>query len=342
MDWTERVIKATRQRSEANHPIWKLIGQVKTTDDLGSKEKETLLASLYGSLSDKNVLQPLVSEAQNYHVGTSFRSSITDLLRTKRRMRRLGINILPGQNPKLVDREFGKALGIAVPETYAQGAALSDVVLLPNSILKPTNGSSSKGVFHINESSQLHSVRTSTTYNSLEDARVEIMQYRSSISEDSWLTEQVILGSTGRPANDLKVYAFYGEPGMFLEIHRNMDGKTKNATFDSSGQPMELGPNYEMFAGTGLPQEAWELSKTLSLAAPAPFMRLDFHCGADRLYLGEITPHPGGTYAGQLYDSVDKMLGQHFADAKVRLFRDLLGGKSFPEFNSIYGVSYEN
>lgn len=340
MEWAEQVRKATRKRIDANRPIWNLIKEVKKSSELSKNEKENFLAELYGSLSDKDVPAGLVSEAQNFNVGTSFRSSITDLIRTKRRMRQLGVNILHGNNPKLKDREFARALGVPVPKTYACEVELSEIPLVAQSIVKPVRGSSSKAVFYVDEALQLHSVRSSKKYWSFDEAASEISGYKSSISKDSWLAEEAILDSSGKPANDLKIYAFYGKAGMFLEIDRNSAPQPLNATFDDTGHPIRLGPTYKTFQGTNLPTEAWEMAEVLSLAAPVPFMRLDFHHGANGLRLGEITPHPGGTYAGQLFDSVDKMLGRHYADAKTRLIIDLLNSKEFSEFKSIYDVSY--
>lgn len=342
VDWETRIEKATERRLAANQPIWDLIKEVKKSSDISDTEKEVFLAKLYGSLSDKDVTQALVSEAQKYHVGVSFRSSITDMLRTKRRMRENGVIILPGGNPKLKDREFGRLLGIRVPRTYAAGIRLSEIELIPNTIVKPVQGSSSKAVFYVDRALKLRSIRSSQIYGSLDEAKPEIEKHRAAVSINSWIIEEAILDSSDRPANDLKVYAFYGEAGMFLEIDRSSVGRPKNATFNGAGNPIGLGPRYETFPGTGLPDDIWKISEKLSLAAPVPFMRLDFHKGADGLYLGEITPHPGGTYAGQLFDSTDKMLGEHFANAKARLIIDLLQGKTFPEFQAVYEVAYDD
>lgn len=81
-------------------------------------------------------------------------------------------------NPKLKDREFGKALGIPVPKIYASSVNLTNEELVPNSILKPVQGSSSKAVFYVDEALKLHSVRSSEVYDSLEQARTEILKSR--------------------------------------------------------------------------------------------------------------------------------------------------------------------
>src|SRR5699024_10795349 len=70
-----------------------------------------------------------------------------------------------------------------------------------------------------------------------------------------------------------------------------------------------------------------------------PFLRIDFHLGAEECYLGEITPQPGAIHAEEFYEDVDKKLGQMFADAEARLYIDLLNGKDFSTYFSVYDVT---
>lgn len=336
MSWTERVQTVADERMAANKPVWDLIHKLNRDKELSSSEKHSYLKALYGSLSDKDVTQALVSEAATYQTGTSFRSSINDLRRVKSRMRKLGMNLFPGGNPKLKDRSFAAALGIPVPKTYSENVSFAKIELIPDSVLKPLQGSSSRGVFYVDQELKLHSIKNSIVYDSLQEAKAEVVEYKNLISANRWLLEEAILTSSGQPANDFKVYAFYGVAGMFLEIDRRQGSTTKYTTYDHSGRQIELGPGYLSVSGSGIPQGLRTMVEKLSSAAPVPFLRLDFHHGEKGIYLGEITPHPGGTYSGELFEDVDNMLGQHFADAKARLYVDLLNGKRFPEFRAIY------
>lgn len=340
MNWADKVQAVADTRKAANKPVWHLIQKVGQNKSLTQREKEAYLRMLYGSLSDKDVPQILVDEAARYHVGTSFRSSINDLRRVKVHMRRLGLAIFPGGNPKLKDRDFAHSLGVPVPETYAVNSPFDKIELVPKSIIKPIGGSSSMGVMYVDDQLQIHSIKTGKVYASLDDAKPEIHRYNGRISADKWLVEQAILTKLGRPANDFKAYAFYGVSGLFLEIDRSIGGSAKYATYNESGEQLGLGPRYVSFPGNGIPEGLRAYARKLSLAAPVPFLRLDFHSGENGVYLGEITPHPGGTYSGELYDSVDSMLGQYFAEAKARLIIDLLNGKRFPEFQAAYDVEY--
>lgn len=337
LSWAEKVQAVADTRKAANQPVWDMISALNQTRDLPREEKNAYLGQLYAALSDKDVSQATVDQSAKFQVGTSFRSSMNNLRRIKARLRSFGISIFPGGNPKLKDRAFASSLGIPVPTTYAENVSIGEIELLPRTIVKPVKGSSSMGVFYIDDELRAYSMRSSKSYASFKEAGAEIRTYEAQISFDRWLVEEAILTDKGKPANDFKVYAFYGVAGMYLEIDRTTSGVAKYATYDQAGELIGLGPRQESFSGNGIPKDLSSYVEKMSLASPVPFLRFDFHHGHDGVYLGEITPHPGGTYAGQLYDSVDTMLGHHFADAEARLVLDLLNGKDFPEFHAAYG-----
>lgn len=251
----------------------------------------------------------------------------------------LGTTIFRGANPKLKDRSFAESLGVPVPKTYQQAVPLSELRLIPDTIVKPVSGAASKGVFYVDRDLKLHSVISSKSYNSLADAKEEVERFRKSISSNKWIVEQAILSESGTPANDFKVFAFYGKIGMYLEVDRANSRRARYAFYDADGNTLDYGPKYKnsTFPGTGVPSRIAEYAITLSQAAPVPFLRLDFHDGNNGLFLGEITPHPGGTYANEQHDSVDRMLGEYMADAKARLYIDMLNGKEYTEFRDAYG-----
>lgn len=336
MNLTTQVENAVEKRIQANRPIYRLIRQVRQESELTGDHRDALLEKLYQSLTSEDLRERDIYEAKKYDVGVSYRSGILEIQRIKKSMRANGMKIFPGGNPKLRDRAFASSLGIPVPTTYHQGVQLSDIYLRPNTILKPVEGAASKGVFFVDKNLDLHSVKSSNVYSTIDKAREEIEKHKASISEHRWILEQAILNVHGKPANDFKVFAFYGVAGMFLEIDRLSYPETRYATYDASGKQIERGGKYVSFAGTGVPNELYDLAKKLSLASPVPILRLDFHHGSDGLYLGEITPHPGGTYAGSQADEIDRMLGRHLDEAKARLLVDLLNGKQFPEFFDAY------
>ena len=295
-----------------------------------------MLRELYQSLTSEDLRERDIYEARRYEVGVSYRAGVLEVQRVKKAMNQYGLSIFPGGNPKIKDRAFASALGVPVPITYQQSVPLSSILLRPNTILKPVEGAASKGVFYIDKNLDLRSVKSSKTYPTIYKAREEIANYSGSISGDRWILEQAILDKDGDPANDFKVFAFYGVAGMFLEIDRYTYRETRYATYDGNGDQIERGGKYVSFKGSGVPNELYALAERISLASPVPVLRLDFHHGADGLYLGEITPHPGGTYFGSQSEEIDRMLGRYLDDAKARLVADLINGKQFPEFFNAY------
>ena len=160
----------------------------------------------------------------------------------------------------------------------------------------------------------------------------------SSNSPLNWIVEEAILDEDGELAPDIKAYMFYGEPGVYIEIRRGAtgDGKVEHSVYDAKCNKMEFSPHYSPWEGRGVPNGLTELAQRISIHAPVPFLRIDFLAGAEGSVLGEITPHPGGTYAGDLYDDVDKELGKLFLDAQARLAIDLLEGKTFDDYFAVY------
>lgn len=76
-----------------------------------------------------------------------------------------------------------------------------------------------------------------------------------------------------------------------------------------------------------------ELAKRISLAIPAPFIRIDFLKSFDGLVFGEFTGHPG-SYE-QFNRKTDRLLGEFFVSAEARIVNDLLNGKTFDAFQAL-------
>ena len=153
----------------------------------------------------------------------------------------------------------------------------------------------------------------------------------------SWIVETMV-GTYEQPAHDLKVFAFYGEPVLLEEIRRNVGEEAKNlfCFYLPDGEKTIVDRKREMFDGQGFPRQVLEYATLISKNTPAPFVRVDFLCAGNDVMLGEITPHPGGTYHGQLFERIDKMLGEKFLEAEGRLAADLLRGKDFNLYLETY------
>jgi hypothetical protein len=137
---------------------------------------------------------------------------------------------------------------------------------------------------------------------------------------------------TGRLPTDVKAYAFYGEVPMVVLRRPARLGEdvalTPYRAVDEHGDDI-VGLETGSTIDPSLPiparfAEAVDRAKRLSVILRTPFSRLDFYCLPDRVVFGEITPRPGGSaWHGPV---VDRMLGEAWDLAQVRLARDLSAG----------------
>ncbi|UQN28086.1 ATP-grasp fold amidoligase family protein [Brachybacterium kimchii] len=336
--YDDNIQSAINSHLDGLRQIWRLVRTVKMDPKLTESERNESLARLFAPLSYKDIQQNFVMDGIKHDVGVSFRSSMANMMRLKRRLRQRGYVIAPGGNNKVHDFQFGRQLGIPVPRTFADGVRAEMLQLRAGTIIKPTQGANSQGVYLVQDDLSLLSIKTRMTYNDFEEAAraagVDAVKSR-------WICEEAVLGADGNLAPDMKIYAFYGEPGLFIEIERGTgkNGRNRHATFGPGGDRVDVNLKYEMMSGNGIPEGAADIARTLSINTPVPFLRIDLLAGVNGCFLGEITPHPGDTYAGDLRDQADREFGEMFLEAEARLLIDLLEGKSFSSYFSVYGAS---
>lgn len=280
----------------------------------------------------------------NLSSGDSFVSSLITLRKIKEYLRLQGLNIAIGRNykTKQQDLAFASSLGVRVPSIYQEGCSYDELILLPNTVIKPSRGSSSRGCYIVDGDLKLRSVKTGKIYSDKSKAWSEVKDYKDFISLGEWQVEEFV-SKKGKPACDFKVCCFYGVSGFYLEIDRSSQ-PVKSCLYDSDqkfvsfqDEPGFYISENMVFKGEGVPQEAVELSRIISLNSPVPLLRIDFLVGDDGLYLGEITPNPG-CYAGAYSDQLDNnTLGTFFNKSWSRLLADLIAGKRFDLYQSIYG-----
>jgi hypothetical protein len=79
--------------------------------------------------------------------------------------------------------------------------------------------------------------------------------------------------------------------------------------------------------------ELRDAASRLSIAIRAPFSRIDLYRIRDRVVFGEVTPRPGGRQ--WFGPELDRVLGEAWERAQVRLARDIADGMSpEPAFGS--------
>lgn len=331
----QAIDKALAAHSSSLKEIWRLIRTIQRDPSLSLSEKDLSLSALYEVLSYKDIKQHFVMDGIKHDIGVSFRSSMANMMRVKRRLKDIDHSIAPGGNDKQADLAFAEHFGVPTPKTYSKNVPTASLALEPGTIIKPTSGANSRGVFLVNGDRSLFSIKTQEVYPTLDEASAELA---SPLDRTRWIVEQAILDKHGVLARDMKIYMFYGFPGLFIEIERGTGsgGRSRYATYNHEQKPVVVNNRYEMMEGSGVPSDVLPYAETLSLNSPVPFLRLDFLSGTTGSYLGEITPHPGDTYAGDLRDQVDRKLGEYFLEAEARLFADLLAGKQFDAYLSIY------
>lgn len=334
---TKQAHAAVAKHAAALENIWSLISVTQKHTKLSNEQKRNVLNTLYAPLSYKDIKESFVMDAIRSDVGVSFRSSMSNMMRFKSRLRKNGLVIAPGGNDKLADQTFAQRLGVPTPMRYQEEVPISELELRPNSIIKPKSGAGSRGVFFVNSDLVLRSLKTGKSYSTLGSA---LGEHPSDPKSVKWISEQAIIDENGDLAHDLKVFMFYGEPGYVLEIDRNSltNRKPRYSYYWPDGSVARVTPRRRNSIGAGITDDLIEKAKVLSLNSPTPFLRLDFLRGADESYLGEITPHPGMTYAKDLYESVDKKLGDLFLNAEARLMIDLMAGKDFTIYHEVYNT----
>lgn len=325
---------------EALERLRMTLQEVRCSGNLPEDEQRSMLATLYAQLGMQDVKQEFVLDINTYDVGISFRAQMVRLMHLKESLAAQGYKISPRENDKLCDREFAEALGIPTPSLLFYDVPSDEVVLEPNSIIKPTVGESSLGVFYVRPDLNLVSLKTRNVYATFAEAAGEYERWSGASREPRWIGERAILDESGEPARDVKVFMFYGEVGLFVEIFRG-GSKILTATYDETGRRIIYRDTDDPHRDEAIPDGVVEFATRLSLAAPVPFLRVDFLVGADGPVLGEITPHPGGIYVGDANDDADRRHGRMFLEADARLTIDQLNGKRFSTYLEAYGIRHE-
>lgn len=175
--------------------------------------------------------------------------------------------------------------------------------VLPSSfVVKPATGSSSRGVFVMRRTTdgRFHDVMKSQFWTADELIR-HYQQLPSNwyhVLDDQVLIEEVV-ECRGRPSYDWKVYVFRGEIALIEQIDR-LGGKTRFRHYLPDWTPALhawLGryDREDPLDGPVRPGELLETAATISMALPLPFVRVDLYESESQVFVGELTPFPGGS-----------------------------------------------
>lgn len=239
-------------------------------------------------------------------------------------------------NDKLFAWKFVGAFGLRVPGSKRIGAAIN---LRPSSasVIKPRSGGASKGVFLMHAPDNVVEVKTGQVFRSIDEVRERMQALLAAgvVKVDDWLVEGLVYGNgqSFEPARDLKFWCFYGEVVLVREVAR-IAGEVWEIWTDAKGNPVDIGQKFgeRLVDRGGFGDAELELVRQISLAIPAPFMRVDFLVGEKGMTFGEFTPRPGSF--AQFCRALDYKLGDAFIRAEARLQQDLLAGKRFDHYMS--------
>ena len=255
----------------------------------------------------------------------------------------------------LLDRKinaykFADRIGLRRPKNNLKIYKLSEIEEKNEPVvIKPVHSTGSMGVYLVFNKNTILSAKEGIYLNSwselMEDASRKLAAGKAgkspllkSLSRDKWMVEELIVGEDGdnTPASDLKFYCFYGE--VIIVSESNPAFHKKFCYWDVDMNLVETGRYQKKFYahGKGFTKEDLEIAIKTSLEIPAPFIRLDMLKGQQGLVFCEATPRPGNFHL--FNKEYDRKFGEAYRRAERRILKDLLNGKKFEAFTSVFQV----
>lgn len=206
-----------------------------------------------------------------------------------------------------------------LPKIYQQAEKIEDIVEPSQDkwVLKPAKGAANRGVYPIIK-------KNGKLFNCFEKKYMKFTQIKQACKNSDgtkapYIVEQFI--GSDLPYN-WEMYCFRGEVGLVRQ-RENTDRKGKLFKFwDTDFNDIGLiEPSKKDILKPELPepkrkQELIDAAKHISSKLPYPFVRLDFY-EDDKIYLGEITMHPG--IGNQFIEEWDRKLGKMWLKAEARM-----------------------
>lgn len=325
-----------RQADDQDRQVIALLAAVCKGAGADEEERRAAFKKLAASLEPREIgsFMLRVGYRVDFENVASFKGSLVQRSRKKQ----LGCVLPEWQvNDKLKGRRFVEGLGLPVPKVHgifpmAELPAGDDIVI------KPRDGCGSRGVY-ILAGGELFDVRRKEALASRRELAQRMRRdlEAGKVKRDLWIVEEFIAGEGEvlNPPADLKFYCFYGEVRLVLEVTRRP--VSQYCWWSGDGRRVETGKyDDKLFDGQGFGQSELDMAKRLSLEIPAPFLRIDFLKGRDRVVFGEFTPRPGDYE--KFDDRTDRELGEAFLLAEERVQQDLLKGKTFAAYRQLIGA----
>lgn len=299
------------------------------------KDFNELVGELLRNVVPGQMREDIVKSISGKHknVGASFSSLMFSQTKFIKHVKKItGTSLEWDVNNKIKGIKFAAANQVRVPEVYQKEVQFSELSIKNGCIIKPSSGAGSVGVFAVrNFENDILEVKSNTKLEGLDELKshIENMLKSNKVKVNNWNVEELLIGEDGGIPRDIKIYTFYGEVGLVLEISR--DKETKYCFYDGNMSPFNAGM-YEdqMLEPSLISHEYIRLAAHLGKKIPAPMIRIDFLKTNNGPVFGEFTPRPGKF--SDFNVETDRMLGEKFVEAQARLFSDLIKGKSFKDF----------
>lgn len=286
--------------------------------------------------------QYIVKKFDDNHWPLDSVASFTTLLNVRTRAKQLHEKTVPewALEDKGIGHKFTDALGVKRPDSK-EHITLKEIQFKAESVVKPKNAFSNTAVYLIHSENNIYDLKNETTLTSYKQLREEMQKYLDSglVLEDDWIIEQLIYDDKENliPARDLKFFSFYGEVVLVMEVSRYPSRKVSFWTPEGKEvfAKTKRDPHLQ---GKGFAKTEIELANEISRNIPAPFLRIDFLKGESGFYFSEFAPRTG-TY-DKFTKEYDRLFGEAYIKAENRIVNDLLKGKTFDAFMSIYDNSH--
>ncbi|MFF7061223.1 ATP-grasp fold amidoligase family protein [Pseudomonas sp. NPDC008258] len=233
---------------------------------------------------------------------------------------------------KLTTREVLTSAGLHTPSQISKFDSIEAVIFdeLPDPVaLKLTNLSSKAGIYLLYRVKggyfEQLSNKLMTESEIVADIRRLCKGHKSPL-----IAEELVIGENGplKIPFDYKIYTFNGNPEFILQIDRNpkideicfFDGNfevitdsraTTTGEFTKLGAPAKPRNYLDML----------EAAKKASKEIDRPFISVDMYTTGTDVYIGELTPTPGGPYFGSIFkfsEDFDLYLGGIMIDGYKR------------------------
>ncbi len=224
-------------------------------------------------------------------------------------------------------RDVVEALHLTAPKVLYGPMPSKDLpweVLPPLFVVKPSTGSSSRGVFVMRRSAdgRFNDLMKGRSWTA-EELVLQYQQLPSNwhqVLNDEVLIEELV-ECRGRPSYDWKVYAFRGEIALIEQIDR-LGGRMRFRHYLPNWAPAlhAWSGRYDRedpLDGPLRPGELLQAAAAVSLAVPLPFVRVDLYESDSHVFVGELTPFPGGSVEHS--PAWDRLLGEAWERGEAAL-----------------------